>query len=53
MFNTCVDECEHCDWDDEDDECWAGCLDCWDPAGCVWTSDWGEDEEWASEACAM
>lgn len=52
MYNTCIDECE-CDWSDENDECWDGCMDCWDPAGCIGVSDWGEDDEWASEACAM
>jgi len=53
MWYVCVEECENCDWNDENDPCWDVCLDCWDPAGCVGTSDWGEDEEWASEACAM
>lgn len=53
FWSTCVEECEHCDWEDEHDPCWDGCLACWDPAGCAELSDWGEDEEWATEVCAM
>ena len=51
-MNTCVDECE-CNWEDENDECWEGCIACWDPMGCGESSDWGQDEEWATESDAL
>ena len=50
--NTCVEECM-CDWENENDPCWEGCMMCWDPMGCGEMSDWGQDEEWASEADAL
>jgi len=51
-MDTCLDECD-CDWEDENDPCWDGCVVCWDPQDCFSLSDWGENDEWASEVEAM
>merc|ERR1711904_511033 len=50
--NTCVEECA-CDMENEEDPCWEGCMNCWDPMGCHEMTDMGEDDEWASEADAL
>ena len=41
MMSTCVAECEMCDWEDENDPCWEGCMACWDPENCRAGTDMG------------